>query len=34
MTVISVSSPDNESKLNPLPNDARKYDPDRDVSDW
>jgi len=34
MTVISVSSPDNENKLNPLPNDARKYDPDRDVSDW
>jgi uncharacterized protein YegL len=34
MTVISVSSPDNESKLNLLPNDARKYDPDRDVSDW
>lgn len=34
MTVISVSSPDNENKLNPLPSDARKYDPDRDVSDW
>ena len=34
MTTISVSSPDNENKLNPLPDDARKYDPDRDVSDW
>ena len=34
MTTISVSSPDNESKLGPLPDDARKYDPDRDVSDW
>ena len=34
MTTISVSTPDDESKLKPLPQDARKYDPDRDVSDW
>ena len=34
MVTISVSSPNDENKLNPLPDDARKYDPDRDVSDW
>ncbi len=34
MVTISVSSPDDENQLTPLPPDARKYDPDRDVSDW
>lgn len=34
MVTISVSTPSDEAKLNALPKDARRYDPDRDVSDW
>jgi uncharacterized protein YegL len=34
MVAISLSRVDEEAKLTPLPENARKVDPDRDVSDW
>lgn len=34
MVAISVSRVDEEAKLSQLPENARKADPDRDVSDW
>jgi uncharacterized protein YegL len=34
MVAISLSRVDEEAKLAPLPENARKADPDRDVSDW
>ncbi|MFA7031514.1 MAG: VWA domain-containing protein [Candidatus Methanomethylophilaceae archaeon] len=34
MVTISVSKPSDEAKLGMLPVDARRADPDRDISDW